>query len=116
MRHANRNKKLAKPTDQRMAILRGLVESLVDKEKITTSLARAKEAARLAEKIISWAKVNDVAGRRKVGRFIRDKEILKKLFDLAAKRAEGRPGGYTRITKIGFRRGDAAPLVSLEIL
>ncbi|MCX5751031.1 MAG: 50S ribosomal protein L17 [Candidatus Saganbacteria bacterium] len=116
MRHGKKNKRLSKPNDQRIAILKGLIESLIDHEKIVTSMIRAKEAARLAERIITWAKGDDVASRRKVGRFIRDKALLKKVFELAGKRMEGRPGGYTRITKIGFRRGDGAPLVCLEIL
>jgi large subunit ribosomal protein L17 len=116
MRHKNKNKKLSKATDQRMALLCSLAEGLLEKEKITTSLVRAKETSRLVERLLSWAKAGDFNSRRKVARFIKRREILQKVFQLAATKAEGRPGGYTRISRVGFRRGDAAPLVCLEIL
>jgi len=116
MRHKKKNKKLSRATDQRLALLCSLVEGLIEREKIKTTITRAKEASRMAEKIISWARVDGVASRRKVARFINKKNLIKKVFELAKTRAEGRPGGYTRITKIGFRRGDAAQIVYLEIL
>jgi len=116
MRHSCGNRKLSKATDQRLALLRSLVRSLFLHGKIKTSLARAKQAKRSAEKMISLAQKNDLFSRRKAEAFFGEKAIVTHMFKLLPERFEGRAGGYTRITRVGFRRGDAAPLVLLELI
>jgi len=115
MRHRKGLKKLGRPTDQRLAVLYSEAAALIKHGKIKLTLTRAKEARKVAEKLISFAKRNDLHARREASRIIRDKTILKQLFDMGG-RFEGRPGGFTRITKIGFRRGDAAPMAVLELV
>jgi len=115
MRHRIAGRKLDLPTDQRLALLRGLVRSLVEHEKIETTEARAKEARRIFDKMVTTAKEGTLHSRRQVRRVLDDEDLVKKLFDQIVPKLADRPGGYTRITRIGFRQGDAAPLVKLEI-
>jgi large subunit ribosomal protein L17 len=115
MRHKKGLKKLGRATDQRLAILYSEAAALIKHGKIKLTLTRAKEARKIAEKLISHAKRNDLHARREASRIIKDKSILKQLFELGS-RFEGRPGGFTRITRIGFRRGDAAPMALLELV
>jgi large subunit ribosomal protein L17 len=93
-----------------------LVTALFAKEKIETTEVKAKEARVLAEKMITLAKKGDLNSRRIAAGVITDAEVLQKLFDSVAKRYSERNGGYTRIYKLGPRRGDAAPMVLLELL
>ncbi len=116
MRHRKGNRKLSKPTDQRLAMLRSIVRSLFLYERIKLTLTRAKEARRMAEKLISLTKRNDVHARRQVESTLGERKIVTHVFKTFPERFEGRAGGYTRITKIGFRRGDAAPMALLELL
>ena len=115
MRHKKGNKKLGKPTDQRLALLKSLVESLFKHEKIKTTDVRAKEASKLAEKLITLGKKGDLAARRNALKIIPRKDIVSIVFD-TSKRYADRNGGYTRITKLGYRRGDASPISLIELV
>ncbi|MFD3155646.1 50S ribosomal protein L17 [Haloimpatiens sp. FM7330] len=109
-------RKLGRPTDHRKAMLRNLVTSFLKNEKIETTEMRAKETRRLAEKMITLAKKGDLHARRQVLAFVQEKDVVAKLFnDIAPKYAE-RNGGYTRIYKVGQRRGDASEVVILELV
>ena len=109
-------RKLNLPTDQRMALLRNLVTSLLENGKIETTETRAKEARSLAEKMITLGKTNTLHSRRQALAFITKEDVVTKLFaEIAPKYAE-RNGGYTRIIKIGPRRGDAAPMAIVELV
>jgi large subunit ribosomal protein L17 len=116
MRHGNRKRKLSRPTDQRMALLYGIVTALIINGKVKVTVPRAKEARKIADKIITLAKYGDLASRRKVFSIIRDRDIVKKIFTEIPSRYEGRPGGYTRIVKIAPHLGDAAPMALLELV
>jgi large subunit ribosomal protein L17 len=116
MRHRVANRKLGRPKDQRAALLRSLVSELVIHERITTTEAKAKEASRLAERVISFGKKGSVHHRRQALALIPNKEVVKKVFEELAPRYEGRQGGYTRVIKAGTRSGDAAPMAILELV
>lgn len=116
MRHARGNKKLNKPTDQRIALLRSLVLSLLTHRKIETLDTRAKEAQKMAEKLITYGKKGTLHDRRLALKVLPNKEAVKTLFNDIAPRYKERNGGYTRIIKTGFRRGDAAGLSILELV
>lgn len=109
-------RKLGRPTDQRKAMLRNLVTSLLREGKITTTDTRAKEAKRMAEKMITLAKRGDLHARRQVLSYVYDETVVKNLFDEIAPKYAERNGGYTRALKLGPRRGDAAELVILELV
>ena len=96
-------------------MLRNLVTSLFDNESVRTTEAKAKEARRVAERMVSFAKRGDLHARRQVLRHISDQDVVKKLFESIAPRFEGRDGGYTRIIKLARRHGDAAPVAILEL-
>ncbi|QCX33866.1 50S ribosomal protein L17 [Caloramator sp. E03] len=112
------HRKLGRPTDQRKAMLRNLVTSFFKSEdgRIITTEMRAKEVRSIAEKMITLAKRGDLHARRQVLSFITEEEVVNKLFNDTAKRYQERNGGYTRIVKIGPRRGDAAETVILELV
>ncbi len=103
------------PSGQRRALLKGLVRALIERGEIRTTETRAKDVRAVAEKVITVAKTNDLHSRRLARRVLNDEGLVKVLFDTVAPKFSGKPGGYTRITKIGFRRGDAAPMVKLEL-
>ncbi|GIW48948.1 MAG: ribosomal protein [Caloramator sp.] len=111
-------RKLGRPTDQRKAMLRNLVTSFFKSEdgRIITTEARAKEVRSLAEKMITLAKRGDLHARRQVLAFITEEEVVAKLFSEVAPKYAERNGGYTRIIKMGPRRGDAAEMVILELV
>jgi large subunit ribosomal protein L17 len=115
MRHREKGRKLGRTKSHRELMLRNLVVSLFENESIRTTEARAKEARRLAEKLLTWGKKGDLHSRRLVLRHIPNATVVKKIFDTIAPRFEGRNGGYTRIIKLARRRGDAAPIVLLEL-
>jgi len=92
-----------------------MVVSLFQHESIRTTEAKAKEARRLAEKLLTWGKRGDLHSRRLALRYLASAEVVKKVFDVLAPRFEDRDGGYTRIVKLDVRRGDAAPVVILEL-
>ena len=116
MRHRVAGKRLGRATGHRRAMYRNLVTDLLRYEKITTTEAKAKEVRGLAEKIITLGKEGGLHSRRQALSFILDKKVADKVFaELAPKYAE-RPGGYTRITKLGPRLGDGAAMVQLELV
>lgn len=114
MRHRKGNKKLNKPTDQRVALLKNLVFSLVEFSKVKTTDLRAKQASRLFSRLITMAKSDSVYARRQVFKVISNKDFVKRLFDLA-KSVKQWNGGYTRCTKLKYRKGDAALITLLEV-
>lgn len=109
-------RKLGKPTDQRMAMLRQQVTALLENGRMETTFMRAKEVAPIAEKMITLGKTNTLASRRQALSFITKKDVVAKVFDEIAPRYAERNGGYTRITKLGPRRGDAAEMAVVELV
>ncbi|MBQ3038249.1 MAG: 50S ribosomal protein L17 [Clostridia bacterium] len=109
-------RKLNLPTDQRMALLRNMVTSLLENGKIETTETRAKEARSLAEKMITLGKTNTLHSRRQALAFITKEDVVTKLFAEIAPKYADRNGGYTRIIKTGPRRGDAAPMAIVELV
>ncbi len=116
MRHKKRRGELSRPTSQRIALLRSQVSSLFLREKIITTEAKAKEVRRMAEKMITLAKKGGLHSRREVLRSLPNSKVVKSLFDNISPLFLERPSGYTRLTKIGKRKGDAAPLVMVELV
>ena len=110
------NRKLGKPTDQRKAMLRAMVTYLLENGQIKTTLARAKEVAPLAEKMITLGKKGDLAAYRQALSFITREDVCKKLFKEIAPSYAERNGGYTRIIRTGVRRGDAAETALIELV
>jgi len=116
MRHKIAGTKLGRDSGHRRAMFRNLVTDLLGYEKIATTEAKAKEVRGLAEKMITLGKTGDLSSRRQALSFIIDKKVVDKVFkDLAPRYAE-RPGGYTRIIKLGSRLGDGAAMVQLELV
>jgi large subunit ribosomal protein L17 len=109
-------RKLGRTTDQRLAMLRAMVTFLLENGKIETTVYRAKEVRAMAEKMITTAKTPDLASKRQVYAFITKEDVSKKLFDEIAPKYADKSGGYTRITKIGPRRGDAAEMAIIELI
>ena len=116
MRHRKGPKKLGRSSSHRQAMLRNMVTSLLDHERIQTTDAKAKELRRVAERMITLGKRGDLHARRQALSFIRSKEVTGKVFDELADRYRERPGGYTRVMKLGQRQGDAAPMSIIELL
>ncbi len=115
MRHAMAGRKLNRTKAHREALLSNLAQNLIEHEQIKTTLPKAKELRRFVEPLITKATKGDLSARRLVAKHITNQEILKKLFDDVAPRFKGRPGGYTRVLKMGFRQGDAAPMALIEL-
>lgn len=109
-------RKLGRPTDQRMAMLRNLTTSFLETGRIETTTTRAKEVKNLAEKMITLGKKNTLHTKRQALSFITKREVVVKLFDEIAPKYAERNGGYTRIIKIGPRRGDGAEVSILELV
>ncbi|MBQ3824687.1 MAG: 50S ribosomal protein L17 [Spirochaetaceae bacterium] len=107
---------LSRTTAHRRAMSRNMVTSLFRYERITTTKSKALEVRKAAEKLITRAKVDSVHNRREAAKFIQDKKILNKLFTEIGPRMKERNGGYTRVLKLGFRAGDAADVVLLELV
>ncbi len=116
MRHRYGYRKLGRPTAHRMLMLRNLVTDLLRHEQVITTAAKAKEARNMAERVITLGKHGSLQGRRAALRVVSDKDVVQKLFDDLAPRYAERPGGYTRIVKIGPRRGDSASMVQIELV
>lgn len=116
MRHGCAGKKLGRVTAHRWALFRNLLTALFQHERITTTEAKAKAVRGLADQVITLAKRESLHARRQVLSLIPDETVVKKVFDVVAVRYGDRPGGYTRIIKVGLRPGDAAPLVLLELV
>ena len=113
---SQKNRKLGRTSDQRRAMLRAMVTYLLENGQIKTTVSRAKEVAPMAEKMITLAKKNDLASYRQALGFITKEDVAKKLFDEISPKYADRNGGYTRIIKIGARRGDAAEMAVLELV
>lgn len=116
MRHLRKVARLGRTTAHKKSLLRNLVTSLMRYEKIETTLAKAKELRRIADKMVTLGKKGTLSDRRRAAEFVKDKTVLKKIFDAIAKRYTERKGGYTRIYRIGSRRGDAAQLAVIELV
>ncbi len=108
--------KLGLNTGHRKAVLRNLVTSLFREERISTTEARAKEVKSIAERLVTTAKKDDLAARRQALAYIYEDNVVKKLFSEIAPKYAERPGGYTRMIRVGRRRGDAAEMVILELV
>lgn len=108
--------RLGLTTGHRKAMLRNLVTSLFRDERINTTETRAKQVKSIAEKLVTDAKQGDLAARRRALAYIYEEEVVRKLFDSIAPKYVERSGGYTRIIKVGYRRGDAAEMVILELV
>jgi large subunit ribosomal protein L17 len=115
MRHKQKGRKLGRTKSHREMMLRNMVASLFENESIRTTEAKAKEARKLAEKLLTWGKRGDLHSRRMALRYIEDAGVIKKVFETIAPRFEDRAGGYTRIIRLSQRRGDAASIVILEL-
>jgi large subunit ribosomal protein L17 len=116
MRHRHGLRKLNRTSSHRLAMLRNMTNSLFKHEVIRTTLPKAKELRRVAEPLITLAKVATVANRRVAFDRLRDRDIVTKLFNELGPRYQARPGGYLRILKFGFRPGDTAPMALVELV
>ena len=116
MRHRKSGRKLNRTSAHRKAMMRNMVTSLLDHERIETTDSKAKELRRFADRMITLGKRGDLHARRQALSVIRSKEITAKLFDELAERFRDRPGGYTRVIKLGNRIGDAAPISIIELV
>ncbi len=115
MRHRKSGRKLNRSAPHRLAMFRNMVTSLLEHEHIQTTDAKAKELRRFAERMVTLGKRGTLHARRQALSFVRDRNVVKKLFEDIAPRFADRPGGYTRVTKLGTRRGDAAALSVIEL-
>lgn len=116
MRHCKTGRRLGRKTSHREAMFRNMVTSLLNHEKITTTDAKAKEIRIVAERMITLGKRGDLHSMRLAASVIREKSVVTKLFSTIAPRYKDRPGGYTRIVKLGIRQGDAAPTSLIELV
>jgi large subunit ribosomal protein L17 len=116
MEHRVGYRKLQRTTAHRLAMLRNMVTSLIEHERITTTIPKAKEARRMAERVITLGKKGGLHNVRLASQTVKDRELLKKLFGELKDRYAKRSGGYTRILRTGFRRGDATEMAILELV
>jgi large subunit ribosomal protein L17 len=122
MRHRIGGRQFGLPSDQRRALLKGLVRSLIIHKRVTTTETRAKDVRPIVEKLVTRAKTDDTVHSRRIARTYigghspDDEDVVKELFTVIAPQFKDRPGGYTRMAKLGVRRGDGAPLVVLEFV
>jgi large subunit ribosomal protein L17 len=116
MRHRNGLRKLNRTSSHRLAMLRNMANSLIEHEAIKTTVPKAKELRRVVEPLITLGKNPSLANRRLAFDRLRDRDSVVKLFDVLGPRYAARPGGYTRILKMGFRVGDNAPMAFVELV
>jgi len=116
MRHRVAGRKLSRHTQHRELMFRNMLVSLLQHERIRTTLAKGKELRRWADRIISLGKQGTIHARRRAFALLRDKEAVKRLFDVIAPKLKDREGGYTRVYRLGWRQGDAAPLSLVEFV
>ena len=116
MRHRLSGRKLGRTTSHRNAMFANMTASLLRHEQIITTLPKAKELRRFADRMITLGKRGGLHARRQAASFLRDDELVRKLFDTLAPRYRERPGGYTRVLKAGFRRGDDAAVAVIELV
>ena len=115
MRHRKKGRALSRTSSHRKAMLRNMATSLIVHERIRTTVAKAKELRPVVEKLITLGRTDDVHSRRQARRMIEDRAALQKLFDEIGPRFRERPGGYTRILKLGTRKGDGAEVAIIEL-
>jgi len=116
MRHLKSGRQLSRNSSHRWALMRNLITALLREEKIRTTDPKAKELRRWADRVITLGKRGDLHARRQAASIVRDKAVVRKLFDTIGPRFKQRPGGYTRIVKLGLRRGDAAQMAVIELV
>ena len=116
MRHGHGLRKLNRTSSHRKAMLQNMMNSLIEHEAIKTTVPKAKELRKVIEPMITLAKVDTVANRRLAFDRLRDRDSVTKLFNVLGPRSANRPGGYTRILKMGFRVGDNAPMAFVELV
>ncbi len=116
MRHGVDGRKFGRPTDHRLLMYRNLVTDLLRYEKLKTTEPKAKEIRSMAEEMITLAKQGTLHARRQALAFILDEKVVDKLFDQISSRYADRPGGYTRLLKLGIRPGDGAPMAQIELV
>jgi len=116
MRHRVEGRKFGRETDQRRLMMNNLVKSMIEHGQITTTLAKAKEMRRYVERVVTYGKNDTVHSRRLAYRVLGDRTLVKKLFTEIAPTFQDRNGGYTRIIKAGYRRGDSAPMAVIQFV
>ncbi|MBW1659058.1 MAG: 50S ribosomal protein L17 [Deltaproteobacteria bacterium] len=116
MRHLKAFRKLNRTSSHRSLMLRNLVTSLLEHERVETTVMKAKEARRIADKMITLGKKGSLHARRRAAAVLMNKTVVQRLFDEIAPRYEKREGGYTRILRVGYRKGDGAPMAFLELV
>jgi large subunit ribosomal protein L17 len=116
MRHRKKGRNLSRTASHKEATMRNMATALFRHERIETTTAKAKELRPYAERLITLARRGDLHARRQAARKIQDRNVLGKLFDDIGPRFDGRPGGYTRILKLGHRKGDAADMAFIELV
>ncbi len=116
MRHLKSGRQLSRNSSHRWAMMRNLITALLQEEKIQTTDPKAKELRRWVERVITLGKQGSLHARRQVLSIVQDKAVVRKLFDTIGPRFKDRPGGYTRIIKLGIRRGDAAQMALIELV
>lgn len=116
MRHKVSGRKFDRAGDERAALLKGLVADLLRHERMKTTVAKAKEARPIAERMITLGRDGSLHARRQALAYVNDKDVVSKLFDEIGPRYKARPGGYTRIIKLGPRLGDGAPMAQIELV
>jgi large subunit ribosomal protein L17 len=116
MRHKQQSRRFDRPTDQRLAMFRGLVTDLLKHEQLKTTEAKAKAIRPLAEKMVTLGKDNTLASRRRVLSYVYDKDVAAKIFEDLGPRYAERAGGYTRLVRLGPRLGDGAEMVQIELV
>jgi len=116
MRHRKVGRKLGRNTKHRQALFSNMVQALIREERIVTTLAKAKEMRSMADRMVTLAKRGDLTARRMAAKRVKTPELLQKLFDVFPERFAGREGGYTRVVRLGRRRGDGAEMAVLEYL
>jgi large subunit ribosomal protein L17 len=116
MRHLKSGRQLSRNSSHRWALMRNLITALLREEKIRTTDPKAKELRRWVDRVITLGKRGDLHARRQVLSIVQDKSVVRKLFDTIAPRFKDRPGGFTRIIKIGIRHGDAAQISVIELV
>ncbi|WP_088345088.1 MULTISPECIES: 50S ribosomal protein L17 [Rhodomicrobium] len=116
MRHRNSGRKLNRTAEHRKALFANMAAALIKHEQITTTLPKAKDLRRVAERLITLAKKGDLHARRIAISRLRDEKMVAKLFETLGPRYQGRAGGYTRVLKAGFRYGDSAPVAVIELV
>lgn len=116
MRHLKSGRQLSRNSSHRWALMRNLITALLREEKIRTTDPKAKELRRWADRVITLGKRGTLHARRQALSIVQDKAVVRKLFDTLGPRFKDRPGGYTRIIKLGLRRGDAAQMALIELV